>query len=135
MQNLKFAKPEGILENLEAFFTAVNIKETFNTSLVIFHILTFVLILATKNYHKVQLGIFIFLLLLCYFLETINTYLGKHWRDFTSQNYFDKSGFFICVMVGFPALCNCVLVMVNSFRNTFSMLVLVIKKKSKEKKN
>ena len=133
MAKLQFPKPEGLVENIEAFFTAVDITEKINLLLIGFNISMMLLILFTRKYHRLQLGVFIFLLILCYFLETINRYLGQNWKKIASQNYFDNSGFFMCVMVGFPSLCNCLLVMINSFRNTFSLLVSLAKEKKSKK--
>lgn len=134
MPMLQIAQPEGIKENLEAFFTAVDITESFNLSLIFFNTSILFLIIFSRNHHKTQLSIFALLLCLCFFLETINRYLSNNWTQFASQNYFDKSGFFVCVMIGFPSLCNCVLIMLNSTRSTFSLLVTLAKEKAKAKK-
>ena len=101
-------------------------------SLIGFNLFIMFLIIFTRSHQRIQLGLFLFLLAICYLLEWINSYLGQNWKTFTTQNYFDKSGFFVCVMIGVPALCNCVLIMINSFRNTFSLLVQVAKSKIKK---
>jgi len=119
MIKLEMPKPDGLLENIEAFFTAVDVSEGFIRLLIGFHVLVFVLIILTRQRYNLQLGIFVALLVICYFLENLNLYLAENWKRFTSQNYFDKSGLFLCVMVGFPALCNCLLIMFYSMCGTF----------------
>ena len=135
MLKLEFPKPEGLWENIEAFFTAVDIHESFNRIIILFHATCFVLAIATRNAHNLQLLLFLLLLALCYFLETLNSYLSENWKSFTSQNYFDKSGLFVCIMIGLPALCNCLLIMLYSIRNTFTSLthLAVLKLKPKKK--
>lgn len=133
MPKLVIPEPEGLRENFEAFFTAVNITETLCLAIIGFNVITFLLIIFTRTWHKLQIIIFISLLAMCYFLETINLYLGKNWKIYATQNYFDSSGLFICIMVGFPALINCVVIMINSFRNTWSLVSGLAKERLKEK--
>ena len=135
MHKLEFPKPEGLWENIEAFFTAVDIHETFNRIIILFHTICFLLVIATRKSHNLQLLLFFFLLAVCYFLESLNTYLSENWKKYTSQNYFDQSGLFVCIMIGFPALCNCLLIMLYSIRNTFTSLthLAVLKLKPKKK--
>jgi hypothetical protein len=134
MHKLEFPKPEGLWENIEAFFTAVDIHENFNRALIAFHLACFGLVIATKKRHNLQLVVFCLLLGICYFLENLNEYLAGNWKKYTSQNYFDKSGLFVCIMIGLPALCNCLLVMVFSMSNTFQSLTQLAALKLRSKK-
>lgn len=122
MIKLEYPKPEGLWENIEAFFTAVDVHENFIRALIGFHIFVFVLVRVTRNWHNLQVVIFVGLLGICYYLENINSYLERNWKSFASQNYFDKSGLFLCVMVGLPVLGNCLMIMVYSMCNTFSLV-------------
>jgi hypothetical protein len=139
MIKLEMPKPDGLLENIEAFFTAVDVHEGFVRSLIGFHVLVFILIIFTRHRYNVHLGIFAFLLVICYYLEKFNLYLAENWKSYTNQNYFDKSGLFLCVMVGFPALCNCLLIMFYSmcgtFQNVKQLAQLKMTDKTKMKKN
>jgi transmembrane protein 18 len=135
MPKLEFPEPKGLKENIEAFFTAVDIKEGFVVGLILFHVVSFLVIIKTRKRSNVQLGIFFSLLALCYFLENLNKELGENWKKITKQNYFDKSGFFICVMIGFPALCNCVIILIFSMTNSFRMMTDLVKAKAKQKTN
>lgn len=78
MPKLEYQKPEGFLENFEAFFTAVDIKEKFNLWIVAFHVFVFFLALFTKNRKNFQLFLFFGLLGLCYFLEKINSFFRNN---------------------------------------------------------
>ncbi|OMJ73351.1 hypothetical protein SteCoe_27978 [Stentor coeruleus] len=133
MPKLAFPEPEGLKENLEAFFTAVKITEPLCLGIISFNVIVFLLIVFTRTWHKLQIVIFVSLLTMCYFLESFNKYLEKNWKIYATQNYFDSSGLFICIMIGFPALFNCVVIMINSFRNTWSLVSNLAKERLKEK--
>ena len=36
--------------------------------------------------------------------EDLNAYLAANWRSFSTQNYFDKNGVFMCTIVSVPLL-------------------------------
>ncbi|RRT50079.1 hypothetical protein B296_00044128, partial [Ensete ventricosum] len=48
-----------------------------------------------------------------YFAEWINSFLGKNWKSFSSQNYFDPHGLFISVLWSGPLLVLTILIVVS----------------------
>ncbi|RWW44937.1 hypothetical protein BHE74_00049266, partial [Ensete ventricosum] len=48
-----------------------------------------------------------------YFAERINSFLGKNWKSFSSQNYFDPHGVFISVLWSGPLLVLTILIVVS----------------------
>ena len=49
--------------------------------------------------------------------------IGRHWRSFSKQGYFDESGFFISTVLSTPMMVTQVVVLVNFFRLMVSMMI------------
>jgi len=50
---------------------------------------------------------------LVYNAERVNGVLGRHWRRFAGQNYFDKHGVFFCALVSAPLLLDMFVILVR----------------------
>ena len=50
---------------------------------------------------------------LVYNAERINGVLGRHWRRFAGQDYFDKHGVFFCALVSTPLLLDMFVILVR----------------------
>ena len=61
----------------------------------------------------VQTGIFLGAAALIYLAEPINSFLEARWESFSSQNYFDRAGLFISVVLSGPLLLCSLLTLVN----------------------
>ena len=62
-----------------------------------------------------------------YLAERLNRFLGKNWKSFSSQNYFDPSGLFMSVLWSGPLLVISMIILVSIFLHiTFSVLVLFL---------
>ncbi|CAG9311620.1 unnamed protein product [Blepharisma stoltei] len=133
MPKVEFQKPEGFYENVEAFLYAVDITEPFILAIFASHLFFFLLIILFRKNSRIIMFIFVFLLGLCYILETINTYLNQNWQSLVKQNYFDKSGLFVCIMIGIPCLVNSCLIVVISICSTISSLTEFVKLKKQKK--
>jgi Transmembrane protein 18 len=61
--------------------------------------------------------------------ERINSFLGKNWKSFSSQNYFDPNGLFISVLWSGPLILITILIVVCShlFCNLFHPYVVFSK--------
>jgi len=57
--------------------------------------------------------------------ERLNNLGGEHWESFATQNYFDKRGIFISLMVSAPLLCVSVLMLIAFLREASGLLVEV----------
>ncbi|ONK73602.1 uncharacterized protein A4U43_C04F33340 [Asparagus officinalis] len=64
-----------------------------------------------------------------YLAERINSFLGKNWKSFASQNYFDPHGLFISVLWSGPLLLISVVIVVNAL---FTLCQLIVKWKKAE---
>lgn len=122
MRKVEIQNPQGLLENIEAFVSAVDIYEPIIVSIIALHIVVFILVLILRKNSRTLLVLFVILLGICYSLEALNRYLGENWKDLTKQNYFDRSGLFVCVLIGFPCLINCFIIVGISLCGTVGQL-------------
>jgi len=69
--------------------------------------------------------------------ERLNIYGAQHWQQFCSQNYFDRRGIFVAVMVCAPLLLDSLIMLLLFLREASQLLVQVktaeLKKKRQEK--
>jgi hypothetical protein len=63
--------------------------------------------------------------------DTLNTIGASRWRDFATQNYFDRGGIFMGIMVCAPLLIVCLFVLISMIREASSLIVDVGKMKAK----
>lgn len=106
MQYVKesYKSPESSWDHLQAFASAINWQEKFVIGLLCFHAIIFLLFLIFRRNVDFQFGIFIIIAGSVYMSERINRWCGEHWRDFATQNYFDKAGVFSGIMFSGPLL-------------------------------
>mmetsp|Transcript_15677 Transcript_15677/g.38644 ORF Transcript_15677/g.38644 Transcript_15677/m.38644 type:complete len:177 (-) Transcript_15677:236-766(-) len=122
-------KPEGFLEAVEAFVAAVDWSERWLQTLFGCYLLMGVIIFFTRKNSTMQS----FLLLSCLVgtlcAQYINDWGAEHWREFATQPYFDKDGFFISTVFSGPLLFFSMLILINML---YIMSDLLIKVKRKE---
>ncbi|XP_058833662.1 transmembrane protein 18 [Topomyia yanbarensis] len=94
--------------------------------LIAFHICITSTALLTRNCGNFQVFLFLVLLLLVYFSESINEYAAINWRIFSKQQYFDDKGLFISIVFSVPILLNCML-MVGSWLYQSTQLMTRLK--------
>jgi hypothetical protein len=96
--------PQTAWEHWSSFSAAVNWNETWIRGLIAFHIFMLLAVIITRKNSDVQSVLFIVLGLIVYFSERLNSYCSEHWKDFATQDYFDKSGIFTGLMLSFPII-------------------------------
>ncbi len=96
--------PATAWEHWEAFSAAVNWSESWIRGLLAFHVFILIAVITTRKSSDAQTVIFIFLGLIVYFSERLNSYCSDHWTEFSTQNYFDKSGVFTGLMLSGPII-------------------------------
>ncbi|XP_042464517.1 transmembrane protein 18-like isoform X1 [Zingiber officinale] len=117
------------VDNFIGFFHAIDWKEPWLICLLAFH---FILLLTTLLSRKnVNFQLFLSLLAFSgvYLAERVNSFLGKRWQSFSSQNYFDPHGVFISVLWSGPLLVITILIVVNTL---FTLCHLMVKWKKAE---
>ncbi|XP_031638183.1 transmembrane protein 18 [Contarinia nasturtii] len=91
-------------------------------ALILVHIGTTTAAVCTRNHSLFQMVLFLVLLLLVYFSETINELAARNWRTFSRQQYFDSNGLFISTVFSIPILLNCMLMIGNWLYNSTQLM-------------
>ncbi|CAH0726485.1 unnamed protein product, partial [Brenthis ino] len=123
---------EGFIEVNEisdfvSYIKSIEWRDPWLIALLSFHVLVTFTCLSTRNYSNFQICLFITLLLLVYFSESINEIAARNWNLFSRQQYFDSKGLFISVVFCIPILLNC-MIMVGSWLYQSTQLMTNIKK-------
>ncbi|KAK9878593.1 hypothetical protein WA026_022854 [Henosepilachna vigintioctopunctata] len=108
MQEVEF----GDINHINGFFTflwSIDWRDPWLIGLITFHVAIFMMTTLTKNHGNFQAFLFLFLLLLVYFSESINRIASTNWKMFSRQQYFDSNGLFISIVFSMPILLNCML--------------------------
>jgi len=131
------AKPEGLVENLQAFTSAIHWTEPFILGIIAFHIIMFVItcLIARQNVGLApRLSVMVFIAIVVRTAEYWNHFLSGHWESIASQNYFDKNGVFVAIVICVPLLLDCMLMLLMFTREAFQLLVKVKTNELKRKK-
>lgn len=113
------------MENIQAFSAAITWNEPFIRCLLAFHA---IIILTTyyitrKGDIYIRMGFMIFLGVIVRMAETLNQIGNSRWRDFATQNYFDKNGIFMGIMICAPLLIVCFVMLVTLIREVKNLLM------------
>lgn len=134
--------PQSSREHIEAFTAAITWSEPFIKLLLAFNVLVIVaaIVLSRKGGMYSRMGLMIFVGIIVRLSEYLNTIGNARWREFATQNYFDRNGIFMGIMVCAPLLCVCLFMLISMIREASNLLgdVQLVKMKAmakqKEKK-
>lgn len=126
--------PSTLLENLEAFATAVDWRETWIRGLVGGHVALWLVFGLTRRRHNCQVALFMVIVALVASAERLNTYGREHWEEFATQNYFDERGVFAAVLFCAPLLALSLVMMVNFIIVAANLLIDLKRKQIKKKR-
>ncbi|KAL7521340.1 hypothetical protein ACHAWX_006007 [Stephanocyclus meneghinianus] len=128
--------PQTTMENIQAFFSAITWGEPFIRCLLAFHMVVIVTayILIRKDIY-LRMGFMIFLGIIVRLAEQLNQLGNSRWRDFATQNYFDKNGIFMGIVICAPLLVICFVMLVSLIQEAKNLLVDVKKMKIQAKEN
>ncbi|KAI8427578.1 hypothetical protein MSG28_002076 [Choristoneura fumiferana] len=123
---------EGFIEVNEisdfiSYIRSIEWRDPWLIALLSFHVIVTFTCFSTRNCGNFQVMLFITLLLLVYFSESINEVAAKNWALFSRQQYFDSKGLFISVVFSIPILLNC-MIMVGSWLYQSTQIMTNIKK-------
>jgi hypothetical protein len=131
--------PQSSWEQFQAFKAAITWGEPFILSLMCFHItILFANIFIMKSGSLVGRFILIGVLaLVIRSAEVFNQYGSSHWEKFATQDYFDKNGVFISLMLSTPLLLIAFIDLIVLLRESKNLLIEVktLQLKAKLKKN
>lgn len=133
------AKPETAMEKLDAFRSAITWSEPFIIGLLAFQVTMFLLCIYVSRPDTglpARLGIMFLIAVLVRTAEYSNVVAGQNWKEFATQNYFDRQGAFFAIMISGPLLFDCLIMLTLFVREASQLLVKVktneLKKKSKK---
>lgn len=125
--------PQTPKEHIQAFAAAITWNETFIKIILGFHVVVIVSAVALNRRGGVysQLGFMFFMGIVVRLADTLNTIGASRWKEFATQNYFDRGGIFIGIMVCAPLLTVCLFMLISMIREASNLIVDVSKMKAK----
>jgi len=116
------------IDSIYKFFAHIDWSEPFIQGLIIFHVFSMFLILATRKRVWIQGFLFTVLLVSISLTERANEWLATNYKLYSKLQYFDSQGMFISLTYSAPVLINCVIILINWFFISGDMLVKVKRK-------
>ncbi|KAK9696404.1 hypothetical protein K7432_012491 [Basidiobolus ranarum] len=113
----------GLVADIARFFYAVNWNQYWIQALMASHVLTFLLIILSKNREYLLITLLIILILLAASAEHVNYLGGLYWDRFSVANYFDSHGFFILIVYALPIICNASLILIILLSKVAQLLI------------
>ncbi|KAL7735598.1 hypothetical protein ACLKA6_009558 [Drosophila palustris] len=115
------------------FLLSIDWKDPWLIALILIHVLTTSTALLTRNNTNFQVFLFLVLLSVVYFSESINAYAAQNWKTFSKQQYFDDNGLFISTVFSIPILLNCMLLIGTWLYNSTQMMATLKTAQLKER--
>ncbi|KAI4358041.1 hypothetical protein L6164_001951 [Bauhinia variegata] len=116
-------------ENFIGFFHSIDWKEPWLIGLLAFHVVLLLVAVISRKNTNFQMILFLSALAGVYLAEKLNNILGKNWKSFSSQNYFDPNGLFMSVLWSGPLLVIAMIILINTL---FSLCYLMVRWKRAE---
>ncbi|XP_038695611.1 transmembrane protein 18-like [Tripterygium wilfordii] len=116
-------------ENFIGFFHAIDWKEPWLMSLLVFHLVLLIATVMSRKNTNFQMFLFLLSLAGVYLAERLNGILSGNWRNFATQNYFDPQGVFLSVLGSGPLLVIALIILINTL---FSLCYLIVRWKRAE---
>uniref|UniRef100_A0A803QQ00 Transmembrane protein 18 n=1 Tax=Cannabis sativa TaxID=3483 RepID=A0A803QQ00_CANSA len=116
-------------DNFIGFFQAIDWKEPWLMGLLGFHFLVLLTTITSRKNLNFQMILFLLSLGGVFLAERLNSFLGKNWKCFAGQNYFDPNGVFLSVLWSGPLLIIAIIILINTL---FSLCHLIVRWKRAE---
>jgi hypothetical protein len=89
-------------DGVMAFVSAIDWREPFIIGLVASIVLLYVLVIVTRQHTELQMFLLTLVCGIAYAAPVVTPMLTPYWRQISSQNYFDRHGYFGMMMVSLP---------------------------------
>ncbi|XP_057309110.1 transmembrane protein 18-like isoform X1 [Hydractinia symbiolongicarpus] len=116
------------VDNYWDFIKAIPWFEPWLVALMVFHLLCFVVVVASGKHYNTQYVIFFSLLVLVYLSEKLNEYSAENWKLFAKENYFDSNGLFTSTVFSAPILFNCICLIILWLRAAADAMIEIKKR-------
>eukprot|EP00930_Biecheleria_cincta_P091224 TRINITY_DN80736_c0_g1_i1.p1 TRINITY_DN80736_c0_g1~~TRINITY_DN80736_c0_g1_i1.p1 ORF type:complete len:179 (-),score=32.81 TRINITY_DN80736_c0_g1_i1:89-604(-) len=117
---------QSFWEDVQAFVHAIDWRtDTWIFGLLGFELMILLIILWNRRSWERLAVIFMVNAGICMFAERLNKLAGTHWKEFSSQNYFDNAGVFTSVLLGLPLLFCQLVIVCFLLREAASMVIKV----------
>jgi len=130
--------PQTPMEHFHAFRSAITWSETFIIGLVSFQILMFLLCLYVSKRDRgltPRVCVLVFIGVVVRSAEWLNGIGARYWERFATQDYFDKRGVFVGIMLCGPLLLDSLMMLFMFVSEASSLLIQVKKQDLKHKKD
>ncbi|KAF7812019.1 Transmembrane protein 18 [Senna tora] len=117
-------------DNFLGFFHAIDWKEPWLMGLIAFHVVLLLVAIVSRKNTNFQMFLFLLTLSGVYLAERLNSFLGKNWKSFSGQNYFDPQGLFLSVLWSGPLLVIAMIIL--QINTLLSLCYLIVKWKRAE---
>ena len=121
----------SFVDDVLGFYHAIDWSERWLLALLFFHLCVWLVVVGTRRHNTVQMVLLVAFLAVVRAAEWINGVAGRHWELFASQQYFDKHGVFVSVMLSVNLLLAAFFILGNALRASVAMLIEVKKKEFK----
>ena len=121
----------SFVDDVMGFYHAIDWSERWLLALLFFHLCVWLVVVGTRRHNTVQMVLLVALLAVVRSAEWINGVAGRHWELCASQQYFDKHGVFVSVMLSVNLLLAAFFILGNALRASVAMLIEVKKKEFK----
>ena len=121
----------SFVDDVLGFYHAIDWSERWLLALLLFPLCVWLVVVGTRRHNTVQMVLLVALLAVVRSAEWINGVAGRHWELFASQQYFDKHGVFVSVMLSVNLLLAAFFILGNALRASVAMLIEVKKKECK----
>jgi hypothetical protein len=120
--------PQTTMDHFQAFKSAITWSEPLIYSLLIFQITMFLLCIWVSRPNRGSAPRIVLLVLIFVVVrsaEYLNGWGARNWESFCTQNYFDRKGIFVGIMLCGPLLMDCFLLLLMFLREASQLLIKV----------
>ena len=129
------AKPQTSWEHIQAFKSAITWDEPFIISIVVFQIIMLVATYYVTRRNRGLVPRVIYMIIIAATVrsaEYLNGIGTIHWQQIATQNYFDRQGIFMMIMICVPLLFDSFIMLVCCLREASDLLIQVKTKQIKK---
>lgn len=125
------------MEHFHAFRSAIRWSENFIVGLICFQIIVFLLCFYVSRKDRglaSRVPLLVFIAIIVRSAERLNALGAEHWESFATQDYFDKRGVFVGIMLCAPLLLDSLMMLIFFMKEASTLLVQVKRNQIQQQK-